>query len=233
MACVLVFAFACVLVGGTIVGNPGDAVVKVDQDTKESMSRVETEMLPVTTFAEAAADKEDVVPEKSGTKRVVVKEPEKETEKETESEGSEPSSKWNFTEEEKLGIGKVVWKESRGEPYDGKVAVAAVVLNRLETGNKLFGASNGSVMDVITYPGAFASINGFYDWDFQHTGEYEECMKAVEDAISGKDPTKEYFSNGALFFYSTVVPLSDAEMANRAGIETYQIGNHAFHEKMN
>ena len=134
-----------------------------------------------------------------------------------------------LTEDEKIAMGKVVWKESRGEPYEGKVAVAAVILNRFDTKDPDFGADTGEILRIISYPGAFASIKNFSDEEFKGTQEFDECMRAVEDAISGNDPTKVHFKDGALFFYSTIVDLDPDEMARREEIDVYPIGNHNFH----
>ena len=53
---------------------------------------------------------------------------------------------YEVTEAEKLMMAKVVWAESRGEPFEGQVAVAAVILNRREAG----GHFGDTIEKVIT-----------------------------------------------------------------------------------
>lgn len=138
-----------------------------------------------------------------------------------------------FSKAEKIAMGKTVYKEARGECEEGRIAVVAVMINRLKTGSAEYGAENGNIMEVITYPGAFAYPKDMTDEFFLNCPEYEICMSAVEAAIAGEDPTKEHFSEGARHFYSVVEPLSEYEAAKREGIDIYVIGNQAFHNDMN
>lgn len=138
-----------------------------------------------------------------------------------------------FTESEKIAMGKTVYKEARGECEEGRVAVVAVILNRLETGRQEYGAENGNIMEVITYPGAFAYPKDMTDEFFLNCPEYDLCMEAVERAINGEDPTRSHFPDGARHFYSVTEPLSQQEAAKRNGIDKLVIGNQAFHNDFN
>jgi N-acetylmuramoyl-L-alanine amidase len=85
-------------------------------------------------------------------------------------------------------LAQLVCGEARGESYEGKVAVAAVILNR--TLDKRF---PDSVAGVVYQTNAFESVdNGEI-----YRGTTAECHKAARAAISGWDPT-----NGAVFFYA-------------------------------
>lgn len=139
------------------------------------------------------------------------------------------TDKPTFTKAEIEALGKVIFKEAAGEPYIGKVAVGAVAMNRLKTGKREFNAQNGDLMDVILYKGAFASIEGFSNEEFEETLEYEECMKAANASVNGEDPTRLYFKDGAVFFYAITEELSEKEAKKREDIDTFLIGNHAFH----
>jgi len=131
---------------------------------------------------------------------------------------------YNISKEEKVMIAKVVWAEARGECYEGKVAVAAVVLNRYFYG-KGQGFNRESIEAVITQPYQFANISNVTN---EKLSLYPECMSAVEDACKGWDPTREMFKEGALFFYApTGVTGYQAEI--REGIKFLAIGNHNFH----
>lgn len=78
--------------------------------------------------------------------------------------------------------------EARGEPYEGKVAVAAVILNRTEHP----GFPN-SVAGIVYQPGAFESVsNGEV-----YRGTCADCGRAARDALNGWDP-----SNGSIYFFA-------------------------------
>jgi len=81
-----------------------------------------------------------------------------------------------------------VYGEARGEPYEGQVAVAAVILNRIES--ELF---PNTVAGVIYQPGAFTAVA---DGQINLTPN-ETAYKAVRDALNGWDP-----SGGALYYFN-------------------------------
>lgn len=85
-------------------------------------------------------------------------------------------------------MARAVYGEARGEPYQGKVAVAAVILNRVR--NKDF---PNTVSGVIYQPWAFTAVN-----DGQiNMGTNDECIRACQDALNGWDPTY-----GCIYYYN-------------------------------
>jgi N-acetylmuramoyl-L-alanine amidase len=84
---------------------------------------------------------------------------------------------------------QLVNAEGMTEPYIGKVAIAAVVLNRLKNNN--FPKSVGG---IILEPGKFSSVG---DGKFWSVVSDDTARKAVMDAISGVDPTE-----GSLYYYN-------------------------------
>lgn len=135
---------------------------------------------------------------------------------------------YELSYEDKVYIAKVVYAESRGEPYEGQVAVAAVILNRFFSDDGRF--NRESIYTVVTQSGQFASIA---DVTMEDLESVESCMQAVEDACKGWDPTRAQFPNGAVFFYNPDGDLSEGARNAREGIETYQIGHHLFHIELN
>lgn len=85
-------------------------------------------------------------------------------------------------------MANAVYGEARGEPYIGQVAVAAVILNRLESDQ-----FPQSVSGVIFQPGAFTAVTDGQIWLTPN----ETAKKAVMDAINGWDP-----SNGCLYYFN-------------------------------
>jgi N-acetylmuramoyl-L-alanine amidase len=85
-------------------------------------------------------------------------------------------------------LAQLVYAESRGEPYKGQVAVAAVVLNRVESSK-----FPNSIADVIYQSGAFDVVA-----DGQiNLAPDQTALSAARDAVNGWDP-----SGGALFYYN-------------------------------
>lgn len=135
---------------------------------------------------------------------------------------------YDLTFEEKVYIAKVVYKEARGEVFEGQVAVAAVVLNRYVSNDRRF--DRDSIYSVVTQSGQFASIGNV---SMDNLNSVISCMDAVEAACKGWDPTRVKFPEGAKFFFNPDGDLSESAKLEREGIETYQIGNHLFHNDFN
>jgi N-acetylmuramoyl-L-alanine amidase len=77
-------------------------------------------------------------------------------------------------------MANAVYGESRGEPYIGQVAVAAVILNRVNSAS-----FPNTVSGVIFEPRAFTAVADGQIWLTPN----ETAKKAVMDAINGWDPT--------------------------------------------
>ncbi|MGG4265592.1 spore cortex-lytic enzyme [Peribacillus simplex] len=85
-------------------------------------------------------------------------------------------------------MANAVYGEARGEPYIGQVAVAAVILNRVESA-----AFPNTISGVIFEPGAFTAVADGQIWLTPN----ERAKEAVVDAINGWDPSSnaEYYFN--------------------------------------
>lgn len=134
---------------------------------------------------------------------------------------------YDLNESEKMYLAMMVYKEARGESFEGKVAVVAVALNRYYSDDSRF--DRRSIYHIVTQSGQFADISnvtkGMLDAN-------PECMEAVEAACKGWDPTRTTFEDGALFFYSPK-NISAEAMKCREGVLTLTIGNHNFHVDFN
>ncbi len=91
-------------------------------------------------------------------------------------------------------LARAVYSEARGEPMQGQVAVAAVILNRLEDGQ-----FPDSISGVIFQPRAFTAVADGQFWYTPNQRSYE----AVEEALKGEDP-----SDGALYYYNPATATS-------------------------
>lgn len=108
-------------------------------------------------------------------------------------------------------LAKTVYAEARGEPYEGQVAVAAVVLNRVESPD-----FPNTIAEVIYQPWAFTAV---------HDGQInlepnQTAYNAARDAMNGWDPTY-----GCLYYYNASTATSEW-IFTRTTVVT--IGKHVF-----
>ena len=85
-------------------------------------------------------------------------------------------------------LARLMSAEARGEPYEGQVAVGAVVLNRVE-----HASFPNSISGVIYQSGAFSCLD---DGQFDEPVA-ESAYRAAQDALNGWDP-----SSGAIYYFN-------------------------------
>lgn len=107
-------------------------------------------------------------------------------------------------------LARVVYSEAGGEPFNGQIAVAAVVLNRVDSPD-----FPDTIEKVIFAPGAFSVVAGGQYWKLPNA----ESFKAAIQAAKGIDP-----SRGALYFNSA--PAESEWFQSRT--KTAAIGGHVF-----
>lgn len=123
----------------------------------------------------------------------------------------------------------LVLMEAGGEPHDGKVAVAATVINRFNNETNC-----PSINEIIFQPGQFSccydgAFIGNPSFDDYQEEVLQDAIKAVNEALDGKDPTRAHLGGGCLYYYNPN-GIDSEEAAMRANIKkTYQIGNHVFY----
>lgn len=87
-------------------------------------------------------------------------------------------------------LARLINGEARGEPYEGQVAVGAVILNRVKSPK-----FPNTIAGVIYQNSQFSCVkDGQFDVPIDPSST---VYKAAEEAMSGADPT-----NGALYFYN-------------------------------
>ena len=110
-------------------------------------------------------------------------------------------------------LARAINGEARGEPYEGQVAVGAVILNR--TRDARFPKT---IAGVIYQPGAFTAVD-----DGQINVAIDSAssvVKAARDAMNGWDPT-----NGALYYWNPATATSSWIWSRQI---TLKIGKHNF-----
>lgn len=85
-------------------------------------------------------------------------------------------------------LARVIYGEARGEPYNGQVAVGAVVLNRVKSSS-----FPNTISGVIYQSGAFDAVK---DGQINLTPN-STAKKAAQDALNGWDP-----SLGAIYYFN-------------------------------
>lgn len=85
-------------------------------------------------------------------------------------------------------LAKLIYGESRGEPYTGQVAVGAVVMNRVKSSS-----FPNTIAGVIYQSGAFDAVS---DGQINMTPD-NASKRAAQDAINGWDP-----SYGAIYYFN-------------------------------
>lgn len=110
-------------------------------------------------------------------------------------------------------LARCVNGEARGESYEGQVAVAAVILNRVE-----HPSFPNTIAGVIYQPGAFtATVDGQINVPIDTNST---VYKACSDAMNGWDP-----SNGAIYYYNPA-KTTNKWIYSRTVVRV--IGNHRF-----
>lgn len=96
----------------------------------------------------------------------------------------------NYSDSDIQLIARCVNGEARGEPFEGQVAVAAVILNRVE-----HPSFPNTIAGVIYQPGAFTAVS---DGQINVPIDPKSTVyKACRDAIAGWDPT-----GGAIYYFN-------------------------------
>ena len=118
-----------------------------------------------------------------------------------------------FEDGDRKLLANLIYCEARGESYDGKVAVGAVVINRV-----LSERFPNTVVGVIYAPNQFAPVKSTVNslalaLAEDRASRYPDCYRAADEAMSG------YSNVGRCVYFRTPIP----------GLTGTQIGNHIFY----
>ena len=124
-------------------------------------------------------------------------------------------SQFMISDEEKDLLARLVEAEAKGESYEGKVAIATVVLNRVDSSE-----FPDTVTDVV-----YEVVGSAYAFSPVQNGEInkpasEEAKKAVNEAFTKNDRL-----NNAIYFYNPEIATDDW-IRSREIVKT--IDNHVF-----
>jgi len=128
-----------------------------------------------------------------------------------------------YSHEEVYLTAQLIHHEAHNQPYDGKVAIAEVVLNRVRS--KIF---PNSIDDVIFQTGQFTSVRRI-----RNISPTEQEVRIADRVLNGK--LRVFNDSGILYFRNPKVTSGlDAETDKDWGSLDYVtcIGDHAFYSQM-
>ena len=121
----------------------------------------------------------------------------------------------SISNEEKDLFARLVEAEAKGESYEGKVAVATVVLNRVDS-SEFPNTVTEVINEVVGDAYAFSPVqNG----EINNTAS-DESIRAVEEALTRQDRL-----NDCIYFYNPEIA-TDTWITTREVVKT--VGNHVF-----
>ncbi|HJA66295.1 MAG TPA: cell wall hydrolase [Candidatus Mediterraneibacter cottocaccae] len=91
-------------------------------------------------------------------------------------------------------LAALIFCEAGNQPYEGQVAVGAVVMNRINSGSY-----PNTIREVIYQSGQFGpAMTGWLDSVLAKGGYTDSAMQAAADAMAGSNPVGDclYFGNG-------------------------------------
>lgn len=172
-----------------------ESAVYAEWDFSDIPQEIHTEILEKT--ENAARDAKDAYLEK--------KEQERKAAEEAERLAKEQAAREAAAQADKKLLAALIFCEAGNQPYEGQVAVGAVVMNRVKSGSY-----PDTISDVIYQSGQFTpAMTGWLDSVLASGGYTDSAMQAAEDALAGSNPV------GSCLYFST-------------GGGGYQIGDHYF-----
>lgn len=158
--------------------------VYAEWDFSDIPQEIHTEILEKT--ENAAQEAQDAYLEK--------KEQERKAAEEAKRLAEEQAAREAAAQAEKELLASLIFCEAGNQPYEGQVAVGAVVMNRVKSGSY-----PDTISDVIYQSGQFTpAMTGWLDSVLASGGYTDSAMQAAEDALAGSNPVGDclYFSTG-------------------------------------
>lgn len=169
--------------------------VYAEWDFGEIPQEIHTEILNRT--EEAAEEAQDAYLKKQEEERKAAEEAKRLAEEQAAREAA--------AQADKELLAALIFCEAGNQPYEGQVAVGAVVMNRVKSSSY-----PDTITDVIYQSGQFTpAMTGWLDSVLASGGYTDSAMQAAEDALAGSNPV------GDCLYFS-------------AGGSGYQIGDHFF-----
>ena len=115
-------------------------------------------------------------------------------EEEAARKAAEEAARAQIAAEDQKLLASIIFCEAGNQPYEGQVAVGAVIMNRVRSG-----VYPNSISEVIYQSGQFGpAMTGWLDTVRSSEGYTQTAMQAAADAMAGVNPIGDclYFGNG-------------------------------------
>ncbi len=176
---------------GSVVGYVKNEVLAFGSDAVERAASIDMENPQnAKTLEEIAAEE---AARKAAEEEAARKAAEEEAARQAENNARYDAAMSASTDDQTL-LAAIIYCEAGNQPYDGKVGVGAVVLNRVRSGSY-----PNSIREVIYQRGQFGpAITGKLDRVLAGGHIPSECYQAAADALAGYNPIGDalYFGNG-------------------------------------
>lgn len=129
-------------------------------------------------------------------------------------------SEVTFEEDDVKLLANLIYCEARGESYDGKLAVASVVVNRILS-SKFPNSMAGVIYQTNQFEPVASTRNSFVEaLAYDKAANVDGCYQAAQEAMSGITNVTN------CVFFQTIAYLEKVE---RLDVVRYTIGNHGFY----
>lgn len=185
------------------IGSDKEVYITVVQYNVPEVNDVKSEQPSTKTSVAEPKEEPKVLAEKVEPKvEPVVEKPKEEPKKEVKS----------INDEDAYLLAQIINAEAKGEPYNGKVAVGNVVMNRVNHPD-----FPDTIKGVIFQKGQFSPVTS----GSIYNKPSDESIKAAEEVLNGKQIVGEQ----ALYFYNPDISTSDWIFSRKTIMD---IGNHRF-----
>lgn len=165
---------------------------KAVEEAKAEFDRIQKQIL------EEKKQKEAEEKRKAEEARIAAEEAQRAAEEAAQAEAVQASSGQGAAVQASAGelelLASIIFCEAGNQPYEGQVAVGAVIMNRVNSG-----VYPNSISEVIYQSGQFGpAMTGWLDTVIGSGGYTDTAMQAAADALAGSNPIGDclYFGNG-------------------------------------
>ena len=160
-------------------------VAKAQEQYQEKIQKEEEERLAAEAAQRAKEEAERLAAEQAAAEAAAA---------EAAAEAAAQQNAMQVTLDEQALLASIIFCEAGNQPYEGQVAVGAVIMNRVRSG-----VYPNSISEVIYQPGQFGpAMSGWLDSIYACGGYTDTAMQAAVDALAGSNPIGEclYFGCG-------------------------------------
>ncbi|MDE6957748.1 MAG: cell wall hydrolase [Lachnospiraceae bacterium] len=191
----------CLVMAGGVSGNVLAMQSRVLPEEKEIgfereavIEAVQMSVVKADAFAQEVPQRIQEEQERRRQEEEARKQAEEEARRQAEEAERQRAQEMARSQEEENLLAALIYCEAGGEPYEGQVAVGAVVLNRVRSSS-----FPNSIEEVIYQSGQFGpAVTGKLGRVLASGKTTDSCRQAAKEALEGSNPIGDalYFGNG-------------------------------------